>query len=146
MNEETRAATPRWYLGVAIVAVLWNLMGCMAFAMEVFAQEAMMEAMTEAQKEWARSTPGWIYFVYAFAVITGVAGSVGLVLRKGWSVLLLALSLVAVLVQMVYVMLIAGGLDAMGPSGLIMPGVVIFLSAILLWFSRFARGKGWLVN
>jgi hypothetical protein len=144
MNQPSQRSVPVWYWGVATVAVLWNLLGCAAFAMELFAQEAMMESMTEPQREWARSIPVWIYFVYGVAVATGVAGSVGLFLRRGWSVLMFAISLVAVLVQMVHTMVIAGGLQVMGAGAAIMPCLVIVLAAIFLWFSWFARGRGWI--
>ena len=144
MSQNPKSAVPVWYWFIAGVGLLWNLLGCAFFAMELFAQEAMMESMTEPQKAWARSIPGWIYFVYGLAVSTGVAGSVGLLLRKGWTIPLFAICLAAVIVQMVYTMLIAGGLQAMGPSGLIMPGLVIGIAALLLWFSWFARSRGWI--
>ncbi len=144
MNEKTKPPVPFWYWAIAAVALLWNLLGCAAFGMEVFAQEAMMESMTEEQKEWARSIPAWIYFIYAVAVTTGVAGSVGLFMRKSWTVALFAICLAAVMVQMVYTILIAGGLQVMGPSGLVMPALVILLSAAWLWFSWFAKGRSWL--
>lgn len=102
-----------------------------------------MASMTEEQKEWARSIPGWIYVVYALAVSTGVAGSVGLFLRKGWTIPMFAICLVAVIVQMGYTMLISGGLQVMGPSGLVMPSLVIGFAAALLGFSWFARSRGW---
>ena len=54
-----------WFWVIAAVALLWNIMGCVILFSEVFAQEALMESMTEEQKEWSRSTPGWIYFVFA---------------------------------------------------------------------------------
>lgn len=123
------------------MALLWNLLGCFFLGIELFAQEQMMQAMTEPQKEWARSIPDWIYFVYGVAVLTGVAGSIGLFLRKSWATLMFAISLVAVIVQMVYTMIIGGGLQAMGPSGLVMPALVIAIAAALLWFSRFARRR-----
>jgi hypothetical protein len=40
-------------------------------------------------------------------------------------------------------MIIGGGLQAMGPTGLAMPSLVIGIAAALLWFSRFARSRGW---
>ena len=126
------------------MALLWTLIGCLFFGLELFAQEAAIESMTEAQKEWVRSIPGWIYFVYGLAVLTGVAGSVGLFLRKGWTVAMFAICTVAVIVQMVYTMIIGGGLNVMGPSGLVMPSVVIGIAAALLWFSRYARSRSWL--
>ena len=144
MNQKTKSAVPLWYWVIAAVALLWNLLGCAFFGMEIFAQEAMMESMTEDQKEWARSIPGWIYFVYGLAVSTGVAGTIGLFLRKGWTIPLFAICLVAVIVQMVYTMIIGGGIQVMGPSGLVMPSLVIVFAAVLLWFSWFARSRRWL--
>ena len=128
---------------IAAVALSWNLLGCAFFGMEIFAQEAMMESMTADQKEWARSIPGWIYFVYGLAVSTGVAGSIGLLMRKGWTIAMFAICLVAVIVQLVCTMIIGGGLQVMGPSGAVMPSLVIGFAAALLWFSWFARSRGW---
>lgn len=144
MNEQTKSAAPVWYWVVATIALLWNLMGCAAFAMELFAQEAMMESWTEAQREWAQSIPTWIYIAYGLAVITGVAGSIGLFLRKSWVITLFAVCLAAVLVQMIYTMIIAGGLQVMGPSSAVMPLLVIILAGVFLWFSYFAKTKRWL--
>ncbi|HKY26774.1 MAG TPA: hypothetical protein VJM12_02385 [Pyrinomonadaceae bacterium] len=144
MSQQTKSAVPPWYWVIAAVALLWNLVGCTFFAMELFAQEAFMESMTEPQKEWIRSIPSWIYIVYGLAVSTGVVGSIGLFLRKGWTTLMFTICLVAVIVQMVYTMIIGGGLQVMGPSGLVMPSVVIAIAAALLWFSRFARSRSWL--
>jgi len=143
MNQTTKSAVPFWYWVIAAVGLLWNLLGCLFFAMEMFAQEAMMESMTDAQKEWARSIPGWIYFVYGVAVSTGVAGCIGLFMRQGWSIPMFAVCLVAVIVQMGYTMIIAGGLEAMGPSGAVMPLLVIAIAAGLLWFSWFAKRRNW---
>lgn len=143
MNQETKSAVPLWYWVIAAAALLWNLLGCASFAMELFAQEAMMESMTQDQKEWARSIPGWIYLVYGLAVSTGVAGCIGLFMRRGWTIAMFAICLVAVTVQMVYTMLIGGGLQVMGPSGLVMPALVIGIAAALLWLSWFARSRNW---
>ena len=99
--------------------------------------------MPEAQQQWTRTIPNWIYFVYGLAVLTGMAGSIGLFLRKRWTTRMFAICLAAVIVQMAYTMFIAGGLQAMGPSGLVMPGLVIGIAAVLLWFSCFASSRGW---
>lgn len=145
MNSK-KPTVPGWYWVIAVLALLWNLMGCAAFAMELFAQEAMMEAWTEVQRDWARSIPRWIYAVYGLAVLTGVAGSIGLLLRKGWSVWPFAICLPSVIVQMVYTMFVGGGLEVMGPGTLIMPALVITVAAALLWFSWSVKGRGWLVD
>lgn len=145
MTEQHQGSVPVWFWVIAMLALFWNLLGGVIFLAEVFAQDAMLESMTDEQQAWARATPNWIYFVFAISVGTGIAGSVCLLTRRSVSVLLLTISFVAVLVQMVYTMLIAGGLLVMGPSGAVMPAVVVILSLVWLLFARFSQGKGWLV-
>lgn len=144
MNEQEKVPVPLWFWGIAVVALLWNILGCVILLTEVFAQEAMMESMTDAQKEWSRSTPSWIYFVFAISVCSGVAGSICLLVRKRLCVQLFTISFVAVLIQMVYTMWVAGGLEVMGPSGAVMPAIVITLSIVWLLFSLYFKAKGWL--
>lgn len=146
MNEQQKLSVPAWFLGVAVVSLLWNILGCVIFLSEVFAHETMIESMTDQQKDWARSTPRWIYLVFAISVSTGVAGSICLLMRKKLSVPMYTISFAAVLIQMVYTMLISGGLQVMGPSGAVMPTVVVALSVVWLLFSLFSKGKGWLAS
>jgi hypothetical protein len=146
MNEEQKIVVPTWFWVIAAVSLMWNILGCLIFSSEVFAQEAMIKSMTGEQKEWVRSTPRWVYVVFAISVSTGVAGSVCLLMRKRLSVPLFTISFAAVLIQMAYTMLIAGGLQVMGPTGAVMPTVVITLAAVWLWFSLLSKGKGWLVS
>lgn len=146
MNEEQKTVVPTWFWVIAAVSLIWNILGCVIFSSEVFAQEAIIESMTDEQKEWVRSTPRWIYVVFAISVSTGVVGSFCLLMRKKLSVPLFKISLVAVLIQMVYTMLMAGGLRVMGPTGAVMPTVVITLAVVWLWFSLLSKGKGWLIS
>ncbi len=146
MNEQQKLSVPAWFWGIAVVSLLWNILGCVIFLSEVFAHETMIESMTDQQKDWARSTPRWIYLVFAISVSTGVAGSICLLMRKKLSVPMYTISFAAVLIQMVYTMLISGGLQVMGPSGAVMPTVVVALSVVWLLFSLFSKGKGWLAS
>lgn len=144
MNEESRVSVPRWFWIFAVVALLWNLMGCMIFLSEVFAKEAMMESFTAEQKEWSRAIPFWIYLVFAISVVSGVAGSIALLKRVRLAVPCFAVSFVAVVVQMGYTMLIAGGLRVMGPSGAVMPVLVVTLSMGWLFFAKYSSNRHWL--
>jgi hypothetical protein len=147
--EQQRRPIPKWYWIVSVVALLWNLMGFAVFLTDVFAQEMAIESTSGAQKEWAREIPSWVYFVFAISVTTGVAGSICLLIRKAWAIPLFAISVIAVVIQMDYTILIAGGLqvnlEADGPPSLVMPTLVIVFACGLLWFSRFAKGRSWLV-
>lgn len=144
MTKPETAATPKWYWAVAGFALFWNLLGCAIFLMELFAQEQLTETWTDEQKAWAEGIPTWIYFEYGIAVVTGTAGSVLLLLKNSWSIPLMAVCSLSVIVQMVYTMLIAGGLQVMGVEGAIMPCLVIILSIVFLWFSIHSKQKGWI--
>ena len=146
MNDQQDVSVPTWFWVIAAVALLWNLMGCAILLSDVFAKEAMIESMTDEQKEWARSTPNWVYLVFAISVSTGIAGSICLLMRKSLAVPSFTISFIAVLIQMVYTMLIAGGLKVMGPSGAVMPSIVVALALIWLLFSMSSKGNGWLVS
>ena len=54
-SQNAKVAIPNWYRVVAALGLLWNLMGCLAWSMEMFAQEAMMKEWSAEQQEWARS-------------------------------------------------------------------------------------------
>ena len=41
MNDNPSSTVPIWFWVIAAIALLWNLMGCAIFAMELFAQEVM---------------------------------------------------------------------------------------------------------
>ena len=64
-------------------------------------------------------------------------------LLRGETIAAFAICLLAVIVQMGYTMIIGGGIRVMGPSGLVMPSLVIVIAAALLWFSWFARSRNW---
>ena len=142
MSEEMKVPIPRWFWIVAVVALLWNLIGCMIFVLEVFAKEAMMESFTEEQKAWSRAIPLWVYAVFAVSVVTGMIGSIGLLRRSSIAILCFGISLGAVVIQMGYTMLIAGGLEIMGPSGGVMPVLVVSLSTVWLFFGIYCNAKG----
>ena len=51
MNQEPKPSlpVPGWYWAIAVVALLWNLLGCMTFTMELVAQEEFMKSWTDEQ-------------------------------------------------------------------------------------------------
>ncbi|MAI35890.1 MAG: hypothetical protein L7W43_10930 [Rubripirellula sp.] len=144
MNKDSKSSVPRWFWAVAVVALLWNLMGGMVLLSEVFAKEAMMDSFTEEQKEWSRATSPWIYLVFAVSVLSGLTGSIALLKQRGLAVSCFAVSFVAVVVQMGYTMLIAGGLRVMGPTGAVMPLLVVSLAMVWLFFAKYSDNQGWL--
>lgn len=132
---------PKWFTPVAVVALLWNLLGAAALAMDAMADPA---ALTPAQQALVASTPLWAKIGSWVGVGAGALGSLGLVLRKGWAVPLLAVSLAGVVVQDVWLFGMADVAPAYGSAPLVMQGVVLLIAIALLWLARSARAKGWL--
>ena len=145
-NEGTiiQPSVPRWYWAIGIIALIWNLMGCDVLLMELFYQEEMMGDFTEAQKEWSRSFGAWVYVLWGISVFSGIAGSINLLRRKKVARVFLDLSFASIFIQMGYTMVIAGGLKVMGPTGAIMPLIIVFIAVVLLWFVRYAERREWL--
>lgn len=132
---------PKWFVPVAVVALLWNLIGLAAIAMDAMADPA---ALTPAQQALVASTPLWAKIGSWVGVGAGALGSLGLVLRKGWAVMLLTISFAGVIVQDVWLFLLADVGSAYGSAPLVMQGIVLLIAIGLVSLARSARAKGWL--
>lgn len=137
--------TPRWYWIVAVLALLWMLFGVLAFIMDPLTDEAALEQMGEAQRELFESRPTWLFVVYGIAVFTGLAGAIGLLMRRAWAVTAFAVSLVFVVVQFFYVLFVLDAIGRIGAAEAVpFPVVIVAIGAGLLWFSIAARQRGWI--
>lgn len=137
-------SAPRWLLWAGIALLLWNLMGVGAFVSQWMMATDQLANLPPEQREMWVSMPGWAWAAYAVAVFGGTLGAIGLLMRKAWAVALLAISLIAVLVQFTYPFIIADGLRTLGAAALIFPAFIIVMAALQLWLSRKWRAAGWL--
>jgi hypothetical protein len=136
---------PSWYWIVCGVALLWMLFGVLAFVMDLMTDEAALQAMSETQRQMYLARPGWLLIAYAVATFSGLAGVVGLLLRKAWAVPMLAVSLVSAIIQFGYVLFGMGALQELGAAATLpLPLVVVTIGAGLLWLATRSRTRGWL--
>jgi hypothetical protein len=145
----TTAATPRvpkWYWIVAGLTTVWMLIGLASFVMDVAMHESLTAGMSEAQLEVLARRPGWIVVLYGIATVTGVAGAVGLLLRRRWCVPLFALSFVAALVQFAYTLVgPMQGIALLGAAvALPLPLAVLVWGAAAWWLGTHATQRAWL--
>ena len=75
---------PIWFWLVSVIALLWNLMGVFNYLNQAYNQEALLEAMDQAQREVFEGIPAWATAAFAIAVFAGAIGSIGLLIRKKW--------------------------------------------------------------
>ena len=144
MGTTIAAPRPTSYWVVAILALLWNLAGVAMFCLQVTMDADAIAALPAPQREVYEATPAWLNAAFGVAVVAGLLGAIGLVLKKRWAVSLFLLSLVAVLVQIAAAYAVTPAWAAYGPTGLVMPVVVTAIAAFLWWYARSAAAKGWL--
>ena len=136
--------TPTWFKIVAVVALLWNLLGCFAFFSDLRLSPADLAKLPEAQQALYAARPGWAVAATAVAVFGGVLGSIGLLLRKKWALPVFVLSLLGILVQDFGLFVLAKGASLAGPVAGVMQGIVLAVIGLVL-LSRKGIARGWLV-
>jgi hypothetical protein len=138
---------PRWYWVASWLALLWMLSGAAAFVMDALTDEAALAQMTAAQRELYEARPQWLFAVYALAIVSGLAGAVALLLRKGWAVSALAVSLGAVVIQFGYTVFGLRAIERVGASqALALPVVVFLAGTVVLITALNAKKSGWLAG
>ena len=144
MSNNSVRKLPALFWTVAIAAVIWNLLGVMAYVMEVMMSEEAMAALPETKQALYAARPAWVTGAFAIAVFAGLGGSIALALRKGLATSIYAVSLAAVIVQMFYLFAISNTVSVMGPASVVMPSLIIVIAAAMVWFSNRANSKGWI--
>ena len=134
--------TPRWYLPVAILALLWNLVGCLAYLSDVMmTPEDIAQLSAELQDIYATRTT-WLVAATAIAVWAGATGCVGLIWRKRWATPLLIASLAGLIVQDfgLFVLTDAGARAGSVP----LQGMVLLIGIGLVMLARKASAQQWI--
>ncbi|MEE4175104.1 MAG: hypothetical protein V2I57_12700 [Xanthomonadales bacterium] len=152
---DTRPAAPGWFKFLAIIGLLWNLLGVLSYLFYTVLIDKMMtpevldampeadRANVEAQLELLASTPAWATGAYAIAVFGGLLGCILMLMRRNLAVPVLGLSLGGVLVQNAHNFMMANTLEVMGPTSLILPSVVLLFAILLLFAAIKAKNEGW---
>lgn len=144
MTTQTGPVRPRAFLVVAVLALVWNLIGLAMFWMQVTMDPARLATLPAPQQQVYLATPGWVNVAFAFAVIGGVLGALGLLLRRRWAVPMFQVSLLGLLVQCVGAYLVTPAWQAYGPAGLAMPALLLVIALALLFYARRCAARGWL--
>lgn len=142
--ESQNTKIPAWYWILAILFLLWNLMGVGSFFMHVFVSQETLDALPPAERELWLSYPFWTKIVFAMATFGGLLGAIGLVVKKKWARTAFIISLAGILPQMIHSLYFTNSREVHGPGTEVMPMLIILIGIFLIWFSTFAIKKGWL--
>lgn len=133
-----------WFIIAAVLAVVWDAMGVMAYISTMTISAEDMAKMTEAEQAIHKATPAWANGAFAIAVFGGLIGSLLLLLKKSLALPVLIVSLLAILVQMFNAFFIMDSYAVFGPGGTIMPIMVIVIAVLLVWLAISAKSKKWI--
>ena len=136
--------TPNWIFVASVIFIGWNMTGAIFYLNEMFMGPEMFDTMSSAQQNFFSSRPAWVTASYATAVWVGLVGAFLLLLRKRLALPVFIVSLIGALLQITYNLFIGGGLDAFGPSALIVPSLVTIIGFVEVWASKKATDEGWL--
>lgn len=136
--------TPAWFKAVAVLALLWNLLGGLALLSDLRLSPEDLASLPEAQQALYAARPAWAVAATALAVLGGALGAIGLLLRRSWALPLFVVSLLGILVQDFGLFVLADGARLAGQFAVVMQAVVLVVGIALVWLSRRGIARGWL--
>ena len=135
----------KWFWIIAVLALLWNLMGVSRYLMEAYNAESFRTQFNADQLAIMDGSPAWITAVFAIAVFSGLLACFTLLMKRKFAITLFGISLLAVLIQMIAVWVTTNIIEVFGTlDGVVMPMIVIIISIFLYYYSKGAGQKGWL--
>lgn len=137
-------SVPKWFLILTVILAIWNLMGVMAFIMQMTMTAEQISALPEKEQILYQDIPLWLNIAFGCAVFGGAIGCIALVFKKAIALPILVISLAGVIVQMFHAFVIANSFEVYGPGGTIMPILVMVIAFYLVWLANNAKAKGWL--
>ena len=136
-------AIPGWFKVVAILALIWNLLGVMAFVGQMLTTPEQIAELPLAEQNLYAATPIWATLAFAIAVFSGALGSLALLMKKAFCYQLFVLSFMGVVVQMFHAFFISDSYQVYGPGGMIMPIMVLVIALVLVRFAAKANNNNW---
>ena len=129
-----------WVVG--ILSLLWNSFGAFDYLATKLKLDFYVSQFTEAQRAYFYGFPAWAVAAWALGVWGAFAGSVGLLLGRGWAVWAFAVSLAGLAVNTVYSFGMSEGADIMGSAGVGMTAFIWLVALALLAYAVRQRQRG----
>ncbi len=133
---QSRSKTPIHLWVVGVLALLWYLMAVFDYLATQMRWEFYMGEFTPEQLDYFYGFPSWMVAAWAFAVWAGLAGAIGLLLRRSWAVWAFLVSLIGLALSTLYNFGMSDGAEIMGQTGVIFTVVIWIVAILLLWYSR----------
>jgi len=139
---ETRQKAPIHLWIVGVLALLWDAMGAFDYLATRLELEFYMSQFTEEQLAYFYGFPVWVTSFWAIAVWSALVGSVGLLLRKKWSVWAFGVAIVGLVVTSIYNFGMSNGAEIMGSEAVVFTVVIWVVSIFLLAYAWAMAKRG----
>ena len=140
-----RNKPPIWFWILAVVIVLWGLMGIGAFYMDISMKPEAVAQMSSYDQQLRASRPDWFLWLYGAAVWSGFIGGVLLLFRSTLAHPVFVASLVLVIAMFGYIFAVT---DLIAVKGFVtaagFPIVITAIAAVQVWLAAKARRHGWI--
>ncbi|CAM4205627.1 hypothetical protein [Pseudoalteromonas ostreae] len=140
----TTSTAPSWLKSIAWATLVWNLLGVIAFIMQLLMTPEMISKLPADQQAAYSNTPLWSTLAFAVAVFSGTLGCVFLLLKNAIAQVCFTLSLIAIFIQQFYNFIVINSIELLGASAVFMPLLVIIIAVLLLQLSHRGKQQGWL--
>jgi hypothetical protein len=138
MQNSVKAPVHFWIIGV--VSLLWNSVGAFDYSASQLKLDFYMSQFTPEQLAYFSGFPAWAIGAWAVGVWGSLLGSLALLLRKSWAVVLFGASLLGLAVTTVYNYVLTDGIEAMGEGGAMFTAV-IWVIALFMFFYALTMAK-----
>lgn len=135
---------PLWFWIVSALALLWNLVGLLMFCRDVTMTPEALALLPAEQQQIHAAMPRWVYAFFGISVLAGVAGGIGLLLKRRWAVPAFLVSLLGLIGDFGGLYVTTPMWETTGVGGAIFPLVLFVIAIGLLLLARKARARGWL--
>lgn len=140
MNE-TILTKPHWsFWVIAVLALVWNLMGCANYFMQM--GQEYVASLPESYQTIVVDRPAWATGAFAITVFAAVIGCILLLLRKSYALYALALSLIATVGVLIHTIIGVWGTDS--ASVLVSTSLSFVVALVLVWYADLATKKNWI--
>ena len=131
------------FWAIAIIALLWNLMGVNQYILMAYKSESVRAGLSAEKLALIDATPVWSTAAFATAVFAGALGCIVLLLRKKLANTLFLVSFLGIIIQNIDAFMrfkISEFTGAEITFTLLIPLIGLFL----IWYSKKCISKGWL--
>jgi len=140
MNGHAKAPWHLWAVGAA--TLLWDGFGAFQWYRQVTRSDSYWGNLTMEQVQFIIAQPMWVEVAFGVGVWTGVLGALMLLLRRRLALNAFVASLIAILVNTLFMQVLSNGRAVFGNGTLIAAIAVIAVAAASIVYAHFARKRG----